>query len=106
MADTQRLPPPLVAHWEWQNKAACRGIDSDAFFHPVNERNQAREDRIAAAKAICRSRPAISECLTHALAVREPYRVWGGRSEDERAELLGVESLRYPARIRETSGSR
>jgi hypothetical protein len=28
--------------------------------------------------------------------VREPYGVWGGLSEDERASLLGVESLRYP----------
>ena len=54
------------------------------------------EDRIAAAKAICRRCPAINECLEHALRVREPYGVWGGLSEDERAYLLGVESLRYP----------
>ena len=97
MADTGRLPSPLVAYWEWQTKAACRGMGSDAFFHPPDERNTARRDRIAAAKAICRQCPAITACLDHALRVREPYGVWGGRSEDERAEPLGLESLRYPA---------
>ena len=96
MADTKRLPPPLAVQWEWQADAACRGMDSAAFFHPVNERDAARENRIAAAKAICRRCPAIRECLEYALRVREPYGVWGGRSEDERAFLLGVESLRYP----------
>jgi WhiB family redox-sensing transcriptional regulator len=29
--------------------------------------------------------------------VREPYGIWGGLSEDERARILGVHSLRYPA---------
>jgi WhiB family redox-sensing transcriptional regulator len=57
----------------------------------------ARTARIAAAKAICRQCPAITACLDHALRVREPYGVWGGPSEDERAELLGLKSLRYPA---------
>lgn len=74
-------------------------MDSATFFHPVNERSTAREDRIEAAKAICRRCPAIKECLEYALRVREPYGVWGGRSEDERALLLGVESLRYPRLI-------
>jgi hypothetical protein len=51
VADTTRLPLPLVEHWEWQVRAACRGMDTATFFHPV-ERNAAREDRIAAAKAV------------------------------------------------------
>jgi WhiB family redox-sensing transcriptional regulator len=78
-------------------------MDTAIFFHPQAERNAAREARIAQAKAICRTCPAIRECLEHALRVREPYGIWGGRSEDERAYLLGVESLRYPARIKETA---
>ena len=98
MADIKRLPEPLVVHWEWQGKAACRGMDTDTFFHPPNERDTARQGRIAAAKAICRGCPAVTECLDHALRVREPYGVWGGLSEDERATLLGVTSLRYPAK--------
>ena len=96
MADTQRLPLPIVNNWDWQAAGSCRGMDSDAFFHPPQERNAARLERIAQAKAVCRSCPAIAECLTHALKVREPYGIWGGASEDERAVLLGVASLRYP----------
>lgn len=97
MADTQRLPEPLIDHWEWQGGAACRGMDSSTFFHPPEERNAARQQRIDAAKQICRTCPAMLACRAHALQVREPYGIWGGLSEDERAALLGVQSLRYPA---------
>ena len=31
------------------------------------------------------------------LRTREPYGVWGGLSEAERADILGVWSLKYPA---------
>jgi WhiB family redox-sensing transcriptional regulator len=44
--------------------------------------------------------PAVDGCLDHALRAREPYGIWGGLSEDERAERLGVESLRYPALVK------
>ena len=96
MADTQRLPEPLVTNWEWQTTAACRGMDSTMFYHPFNERNEAREARIAQAKAICQQCPVRTACADHALRVREPYGIWGGLSEDERARIPVVESLRYP----------
>ena len=98
MAEIARLPGPGIDIYEWQLHAACRGMDSDTFFHPPGERNHARSDRIAKAKAICRQCPAISECRQHALSVREPYGIWGGLSEEERARHLGLQSLRYPAR--------
>lgn len=101
MADIKRLPRPRLDYYEWQLDAACRGMDSATFFHPAAERNAAREQRVAKAKTVCRACPAIKECLAHALRVQEPYGIWGGQSEDERAALLGVESLRYPARIKE-----
>ena len=101
MADTKRLPGPQLDYWEWQLEAACRGMDITTFFHPTDERHPAREHRIAAAKSICRTCPVIMECRAHALAVREPYGIWGGLSEEERANILGVYSLRYPARINE-----
>jgi WhiB family redox-sensing transcriptional regulator len=100
LADIERLPEPIVDHWDWQGAAACRGMDSEVFFHPSAERARGRRARIQAAKAVCGTCPVIAQCLAHALAVREPYGVWGGRSEDERAKLLGLQSLRYPARIR------
>lgn len=69
-------------------RAACRGSALDVFFHPDRERGDAREAREATAKAICATCPVVAECLDHALSVREPYGVWGGMTEHERAELL------------------
>jgi WhiB family redox-sensing transcriptional regulator len=105
MADTRRLPGPLLDYWEWQLHAACRGMDTATFYHPQAERNAARKHRIAAAKAICQACPAIKACLAHALRVQEPYGIWGGLSEDERAAMLGVESLRYPAPNKEQAST-
>ena len=90
------FPNPLWRTGNGRRAAACRGLDSTLFYHPYNERNEARENRIAQAKAICRQCPVRTACADHALRVREPYGIWGGLSEDERARILGVESLRYP----------
>ena len=95
-ADT--VPPPLSVNWEWQLKAACRGMDVDFFYHPPLERSRRRLERIRRAKAVCAGCPVITECRAHALSKPEPYGVWGGLSEQERADLLGRLSLHYPAR--------
>jgi WhiB family redox-sensing transcriptional regulator len=31
----------------------------------------------------------LRQCRAHALAVREPYGVWGGLSEQDREQILG-----------------
>lgn len=74
--------------WEWQYDGACREVDTAQFFHPEGERGSSRRGRVEAAKAICEQCPVIQQCREHALAVREPYGVWGGLSEDERADIL------------------
>ena len=99
MADIARLPGPALYQWDWQLQAACRGMDVAVFYHPPAERNAARGNRISSAKTICQACPVITECCEHALRVREPYGIWGGLSEDERADILGLASLRYPARV-------
>jgi WhiB family redox-sensing transcriptional regulator len=87
MADVTRLPGPNADFWDWQMDGACRGEDPRLFFHPEGERGEARAERQSAAKAICATCPVITECATHALAVKEPYGVWGGLTEDERAAI-------------------
>ncbi len=96
---------PLTDNWDWQLAATCRGLDVDAFYHPPRERNHQREQRIAQAKAICAQCPVITQCRQHALKAQEPYGIWGGLSEQERADLLGVYDLRYPARKPDTEES-
>jgi len=93
VADTHRLPRPVTAHWDWQMHAACRGMDSDVFFHPEQERGAERTEREDRAKSVCRMCPVIAACRRHALAAQEPYGVWGGLSVDERHTLLQRHTL-------------
>jgi len=102
MAEISRLPIPVMEEWEWQYKGACRDLDPEAFFHPDGERGPRRRNREMAAKAVCASCPVIAACRAHALAVQEPYGIWGGLSEDDRAVILdrqGVTPLTIPAAV-------
>ncbi|MFM1917647.1 MAG: hypothetical protein RJB01_1162 [Actinomycetota bacterium] len=94
MADVSRLPGPNADFWDWQILSACRGLDSAVFFHPEGERGPARAARQAKAKAVCATCPVIAECAAHALAVREPYGVWGGMSEEEREAIYAGQRRR------------
>jgi WhiB family redox-sensing transcriptional regulator len=87
MAEISRLPGPNADLWDWQLQGACRSEDPSLFFHPEGERGAARRNREAAAKAVCARCPVVTSCVAHALAVREPYGVWGGLSEDDREEI-------------------
>jgi WhiB family transcriptional regulator, redox-sensing transcriptional regulator len=88
MTDIRRLPTPRDGDWDWQQDAACRGVDTSIFYHPENERGPRRIRREMRAKAICATCPVIDQCRRWALTVREPYGVWGGLSVEEREALL------------------
>lgn len=87
-----RSPLPDLAQAtqrDWQDLAACREVDSDVFFPPVDVESTAeRLSREAAAKEICAACPVRTECLEWALSVGESHGVWGGRTESERRHLL------------------
>lgn len=78
---------PMAELWEWQYEGLCRTTNPDTFFHPEGERGPSRRLRDARAKAICEQCPVIRQCAEHALAVQEPYGVWGGMTEEEREEI-------------------
>lgn len=88
MVSIKRLPLPIMESYEWQYDGVCRKVNSDAFFSPDAERGMRRQCREDAAKALCARCPVIDRCRAHALAVQEPYGVWGGLSESERKDLL------------------
>ncbi|ADU00888.1 MULTISPECIES: WhiB family transcriptional regulator [Mycolicibacterium] len=88
MPQPQQLPGPNADIWDWQMQGVCRGVDSAMFFHPDGERGRARAQREMRAKEMCRRCPVIAQCRSHALAVGEPYGIWGGLSESERELLL------------------
>jgi len=89
MAEISRLPRPVADEWEWQYQGVCRDLPSEMFFHPDGERGPRRRNRENTAKAVCASCPVITACRAHALAVQEPYGIWGGLSEDDRLAILG-----------------
>ena len=99
MADIRRLPVPVAETWDWQMRGACRGMDSAFFFHPEGERGPARANREERAKQVCMGCPVLGPCRRHALAVHEPYGVWGGLSESERDEIIRgrTRRLRVPS---------
>ena len=90
MAEITRLPGPIADLWEWQYKGSCRDVGAEVFFHPEGERGSKRRNRDLAAKQVCLTCPVLEACRAHALAVREPYGVWGGLTEDERTALLAT----------------
>ncbi|MFE7422004.1 WhiB family transcriptional regulator [Rhodococcus sp. NPDC057529] len=82
-----REPSPAtvtVDSGEWRVRAACRGADLSVFFSPDGERRHARDRREARARQICEVCPVLVQCRDHALAVGEPYGVWGGTTEADR----------------------
>lgn len=107
MAELSRLPGTNADFWDWQLDGTCRGEDPALFFHPDGERGPVREAREQAAKAICSGCPVKVECATHALAVKEPYGVWGGLSEDDRERIYRQRKAAratYEIGARETEG--
>ena len=86
------MPYPTAEVWDWQLQGACRGHDSAVYFHPDGERGHARENRERNAKKVCATCPVLQQCREHALSVHEPYGIWGGMTETERAKY--VRSLR------------
>ena len=80
----------------WRNRAACLDEDPELFF-PIGNTGPALL-QIEEAKAVCRRCEVMETCLKWAIESGQDAGVWGGLSEDERANLLGVTSLRYPAK--------
>lgn len=89
----QELPGPNADCWDWQLRAECRGVDSSVFYSPEGEHGYARWRREEDAKRLCRQCVVLTECRSHALAFAEPFGVWGGLSEGQRARLLGTSRL-------------
>lgn len=93
MSGIVQLPPPRMEVWEWQWQGACRTTDPEVFFHPEGERGNQRRSRDLEAKEVCLRCPVLRQCREHALSAREPYGVWGGMTEDERALHYKRETL-------------
>jgi len=69
----------------WRLEAACRDADPAPFGEPDHgESPDARRERVAQAKAICRECPVRVQCLAGALAAGDTHTVRGGMTPAER----------------------
>lgn len=73
----------------WWDLAACQTADPELFF-PVSASGSARAD-IARAKAVCGACRIRQKCLDYALDTRQSDGVWGGRTEEERRQIIGAQ---------------
>ncbi len=64
---------------EWQQNAACKGMDSKIFFPKIGRTDSAR-----IARAVCGSCPVRKRCLEFANNNGIMYGMWGGLSVTER----------------------
>lgn len=76
-------PDTLEPADDWRTDAACRDDPDRMFPDPGSP------IRIADAKAVCTGCPVRLQCQQWALDSGERHGVWGGLSEDERADLVG-----------------
>ncbi|MEE2768025.1 MAG: WhiB family transcriptional regulator [Actinomycetota bacterium] len=80
-----------LTYREWQYRAACRGPLSMEFYPPATgERRDQKQSREERAKSICGNCPVNQECLDYALTGRELHGIWGGTTETERREIIGL----------------
>ena len=66
---------------KWWHLGACRGLDSKIFY-PDDEASS------IFAKSVCTEQVEQTECLEHALTIREKAGVWGGASERDRRRII------------------
>jgi WhiB family redox-sensing transcriptional regulator len=81
-------PRPIAALWEWQESAACRGVDPSHFFSPPGERGEQRRERERRARMVCDRCAVRRECGQFALAIGEEHGTWGGTTDRERIAVL------------------
>jgi WhiB family redox-sensing transcriptional regulator len=86
---------PIADQWEWQFEGACNGADPESFFLDPGQRGDSKRSRERQAIAICNTCPVKKQCLDHALNVPEMYGVWGGMTEENRAELANSLGIVY-----------
>lgn len=77
--------PSRHLQYEWMTAALCAEIGHQPFY-PEREQPNGRADH-RPALTICARCPVQLDCLRHALEHDERYGVWGGTTEDQRAQM-------------------
>lgn len=84
------------ANHDWRARAACRGLDLDAFFDNAWKGGTQGSPGpcLDAARTVCRSCPVQDECLMLALTTDTADGVWAGLTPPELRDLKRRMGLR------------
>jgi len=80
---------------QWRALAACGGVATLFYKNDLDNDERQSPHRVTKAKAVCKACPVRPQCAAHALTVAEPFGIWGGFTESERALLLATGWRRY-----------
>jgi WhiB family transcriptional regulator, redox-sensing transcriptional regulator len=72
---------------DWQEEAACRGLDVELFF-------SVEEQDVKRALEVCAGCPVRQPCREQAMIGRETFGVWGGLRENERRRVFRAQRRR------------
>jgi WhiB family redox-sensing transcriptional regulator len=78
--------------WTWAERAACLGADVKDFYPFVGAGSS---NAAEPALRVCRSCPVREECLEMALRNNERWGIWGGKTADERIQMLRQRSAEH-----------
>jgi WhiB family redox-sensing transcriptional regulator len=78
----------LVAPPRWLADGACVGTDPEAFY-PLDEDGSGAEP----ARRVCAGCPLRRRCLDYAISTGQPAGIWGGRSTNERTQVMFDQSV-------------
>lgn len=70
----------------WQDRGACRGMDTEMFY-PDAERRARADTASLAAYWTCRGCRVRQVCLEYALETDQRHGIWGGTSPEQRLRL-------------------
>lgn len=77
----------IVRGAAWMDSAACLSATVDLWYDAEHETQEAKVERVTAARYICERCPVRLECLETALHNVEPHGIWGGLTTSERYSL-------------------
>lgn len=86
MTAYQGQTPETRRKADWRDTAACRAEDPEDFF-PIGATPAAKAIE-RHAKAVCWRCPSLEACGRWALETGQPFGIWGGMTEAERAKIL------------------
>ena len=81
---------PTADPWAWQKRGVCRDRAYFFFYEDGEQKGGPPQHREIRARQLCAQCPVRAQCAAYALRLHEPYGIWGGYTEAERAKILAI----------------